>query len=411
VQGWDGIGDLYFTNGLLAAVPTSLPAGTEIIEAGGHVVAPAFIDIHVHLREPGHEDAETVASGTRAAARGGFGTVVAMPNTVPPMDAPERLAALTAEARRHARCTVLPSACLTAGRQGQTVAALEALARAGAVAFTDDGATVMDDAVLREAMRRAALLGLPVMDHAQDSAAERQGVMHAGRRARELGFPGIPAEAETRIIARDIRLAEETGCALHIQHLSAAESLPLLREARRRGVRVTSELTPHHLVLCEDDIPGDDAAFKMNPPLRSREDRDRLREALVDGTIDCFATDHAPHTAARKAEGFLKGPFGVVGLETAVGVTWTALGADGPLGVSEWVRRWTVDPARILGMPPPSLAPGQPANLVVLDLETPWQVETGRFLSRSWNTCFRGRPLTGRAVYTFHRGCMVWKHV
>ncbi len=410
-MGRDEHGYLFFRDGVIEDLPAELPSETTVIEGRDLVAAPAFIDLHVHLRDPGHEASETIESGTRAAARGGFGTVVAMPNTSPPMDTPDTLTSLITRAQRQHRCTVLSAACITAGRLGSEVAPLEQLSLAGAVAFTDDGSTVADEAVMREAMERAAALNIPIMDHAQNPAAERNGVIHAGKRAEELGLPGIPAEAEVEIIDRDLRLAGETGCALHIQHLSAGDSVSLLRHARSRGVKVTAEITPHHLMLCEDDIPGDDALYKMNPPLRTQNDRQQLRDAIAEGVIDCFATDHAPHPAALKAAGFLGAPFGVVGLETAVGVTWTAMGVDGTMNVSEWVRRWTIEPAIILQRPLPSLSTGQPADIVLLDLNVPWRVDTGCFLSRSWNSCFHNRLLTGRPVYTFHRGTMTWKHV
>ncbi len=400
---------LCIRDGRLVEAPPAPPPDARVIEADGLFAVPALIDLHVHLREPGDEAAETVTSGTRAAAAGGFGRVVCMPNTRPPLDRPELVRATIARAAEAGFAQVLPAACLTRDRAGGEPADLAALAEAGATAFTDDGSTVADDATMRAAMTAAARLGRPVFDHAQDPAAERSGVLHEGAASRRLGLPGIPAEAEVRVVARDLALARETGCALHIQHLSTAGAVALLREARAAGLPVTAEATPHHLAFCDEDIPAGDTNYKMNPPLRSAADREALLEAVADGTIACLATDHAPHTAAAKARGFREAPFGVVGLETAVGATWTALVRAGRLRPEDWLRRWTEGPARVLGLPPPELAPGAPADLALLDLETPWTVDPARFLSRSRNTCFAGRTLVGQCRLTVRAGRVAWR--
>ena len=405
----DARGDLYLVDGRIAERPAPLPAGTRTISAAGRVVVPALIDLHVHLREPGLEAAETIASGTRAAAAGGFGAVVAMPNTQPPIDTPERLREEIASAVAAGFCDVWPSACLTRGRSGAELAPLAALAAAGAAAFTDDGTTVMSDALMRRAMAEAARLGRTVMDHAQDHDAEQRGVMHEGTASRRLGLPGIPTAAETRIVERDIRLARETGCTLHIQHISSREGAERVRRARAEGLRVTAEVTPHHLALCDEDLAGPDANFKMNPPLRAAADREALLAAVLDGTLTCFATDHAPHTAEAKARGMLHAPFGIVGLETAVGVTYTLLVKSGRMTIERWLRAWTLHPAAVLGREPPSLAPGQPANVTILDLDSPWTVNPARFVSRSHNTPFSGRVLTGRSVCTIYGGNVVFE--
>ncbi len=405
----DAVRDLFIQDGLLAPVPAVLPEDTTVIEAQGLVAAPGLIDLHVHLREPGNEAAETVASGCLAAARGGFTTVVAMPNTNPALDTPEQMAALAGKATEANLIRVLPAPCITRNRAGHEVADLAALGRAGAVAFTDDGCTVAKNEVMEAAMQEAARLNIPVMDHALDPKLAGHGVMHEGPCSRSLGLPGIPAEAETVIVERDIRLSRATGCAIHIQHLSAAGSVELIREARQAGLRVTGELTPHHLALTDAIVEAaKPECFKMNPPLRSEADRAALVEGLRDGTISCFATDHAPHTAASKAKGFLTAPFGVVGLETAVGVTYTLLVKKGLMSVLDWVARWTIEPARIIGRRIPALVPGEPADLVLLDLEHEWVVNAGDFASKSRNTPFDGWPLTGRAVKTFCDGRLVW---
>lgn len=403
-------GDLFIAGGRIARCPEVLPDHTEVIDAAGFHVAPGFIDLHVHLREPGGEHAETIATGAAAAARGGFTTIVAMPNTQPPIDTPERVAFVMEQGRKADQARVLTSACLTQGRAGREIAPLAELAAAGAVAFTDDGCTVQDDRVMRVAMNRAAELGLPVMDHAQDREMElRGGAMHEGRRARELGIPGIPSEAETRIIERDIQLAGETGCALHIQHVSCGESVPLIHAAQQRGLRVTAEATPHHLMFCEDDVdPARPDQYKMNPPLRTAEDRDQLKKAVGEGILTVLATDHAPHPMAEKARSFVEAPFGVVGLETAVGVTYTLLVQSGVLTRMDWLRAWTTCPARLLNRQPPSLAVGQPADIVVLDLDGEWMVDPGEFASKGRNTPFAGMKWKGRSVVTLVDGRTRW---
>ena len=259
-------------------------------------------------------------------------------------------------------------------------------------------------------MREAARLGLPLMDHAQDNLVERQGgVMHEGAVSRRFGYPGIPSSAEERIIRRDIELAARTGARLHIQHVTSAEGAAAIREARARGLPVTGELTPHHLALCDEDIDPANADYKMNPPLRSAADRAALIKACLDGTLSCFATDHAPHSADKKARGFLQGPFGLVGLETAVGVTWTELVEKGLLTPLDWLARWTVEPARILGFAAPTLTPGALADVALLDVTTPWTVDRAALASKSRNTPFHGRTLRGCAMATLCGGRLVWE--
>jgi dihydroorotase len=407
--GIDAIRDLFIENGHILAVPSPLPPGTRVIDGYGLSAAPGFMDLHVHLREPGHEIAETVATGCLSAARGGFTTIIAMPNTNPPLDLATEVQALDARARAANLVHVLPAPCITRGRAGREVADLASLDRAGAVAFTDDGCTVSDDAVMETAMRIAAALHRPVMDHALSPKLAGHGVMHEGHYSKQLGLPGIPSEAETVIVDRDIQLSRKTGCAVHIQHLSAAGSVELIRAARKDGLPVTAELTPHHLALTDAHVdPARPECHKMNPPVRSEADREALVRGLLDGTISCFATDHAPHTAATKANGFKTAPFGVVGLETAVGVTYTLLVKKGLMSALDWVARWTTGPAGILGRPAPTLAKGAPADVVLLDLDSEWVVNAAKFASKSRNTPFDGWRLTGRAVMTFCGGRLVF---
>ena len=405
----DQTGDLFVEDGKIAPVPVAMPAGVRVIDARGCIVAPGFIDLHVHLREPGGEENETIETGSHSAAAGGFTTVVAMPNTKPSHDSAETVAFVARRGREVGLTRVLPSGAITKERKGKEVTDFAALRGAGACAFTDDGSTVQDDAVMEAAMRAAAAMNMVIMDHAQDNLIERQGgVMHEGAYSRKFGLPGIPTFAEERIIRRDIELAEKTGCALHIQHVTSAAGAQAIREGRARGVRVTGELTPHHLALCDADIDPANANYKMNPPLRSAADREALIAAFLDGTLSCFATDHAPHSADKKARGFLKGPFGIVGLETAIGVTWTKLVKSGLIDASTWIHRWTVEPARIINLPVPSLAPGATADIVIIDVTNPWRVVASELKSKSKNTPFDGWELTGRAKHTVLEGNVVF---
>lgn len=405
-SGRDGIADLALADGVMAE-PGALRGPVMEVDAAGCWVMPGGLDMHVHLREPGLEDAETVDSGCRAATCGGMTTLGVMPNTKPPLDTPAEVAALLARGEAAGLARLIPCACLTRGRAGRELADLAALARAGARAFTDDGSTVPDEGVLREAMRQAAALGLAVLDHALDPAA--RGHLHEGLRSAALGIAGIPSAAEARVVERDIRLAAETGCALHIQHVSARESVALIRAAQRAGLRVTAEATPHHLALADADIPGPDTRFKMSPPLRAPRDREALRAAVCEGVLGVLATDHAPHTAASKAVPFDRAPNGVIGLETALAVTHEVLVAGAGLAPLEWVRRWTVGPAAVLGLETPSLRAGAPADVVIFDPAARWTVDSARFVSRSRNTPFEGWALTGRVLRTFRLGREVFR--
>ena len=409
-RGLDAAGDLYLEGGRMAPLPAGgPPAGCRVMDAEGLLAAPGCWDIHVHLREPGGEEAESIASGSACAARGGFTTIVAMPNTRPAMDRPDLVREVLDEGRRVGLTRVLTTACITRDRAGEEVADLERLAEAGAAAFTDDGCTVQDDAVMEAAMRRIHSLDSVLMDHAQDKIIEARGVMHEGAFSKRHGLPGIPSSAEERIIRRDIESAARTGCRLHVQHVTSRAGMDLLRDAVQRGAPVTWEVTPHHLALTDGDVRPDDANFKMNPPLRSADDREALVEAVAQDTGAVLATDHAPHTPTAKARGFLDGPFGVLGLETALGVTYDVLVRSGRLSVPQWVRRWTENPARALGRPTPSLAPGAPADLVLIDTRKPWTYDVNRSASRSRNSPFHGWTLGARAVLTVYGGRIVWE--
>lgn len=355
---------------------------------------PGFIDLHVHLREPGMEEAETVASALAAARSGGVACVVAMPNTTPPLDCAGAIRNQYALARAAGGSVVfLSSGCISKGRAGGEVAPMEEMAEAGAVFFTDDGAYAADAKTMEEAMRRAAALGLAVCEHALDPRIVRGGVMRDCALARRLGLATIPADAETEAIRRDISICRTTGCKLHIQHISTAEGVELVRSARKEGLPVSAEATPHHLALSCDGLEADDANFKMAPPLGNDEDRAELRKGVKDGVL-MFATDHAPHPAATKCKGFALSANGIVGLETAAGVTWRAMVEEEGMEPEAWARAWTDMPLAVL---PPSVRAtlGQrPRTEVVLEK---WRVEPEAFASKSRNTPFGGMELTARA--------------
>jgi dihydroorotase len=400
--------DILIVEGVIAPSDSDVPDDLPILDASGLIIAPGFIDLHVHFREPGNDQAETIESGSLAAAAGGFTTVVTMPNTTPPTDNAESISITLKKARQAGHVSVLPCGCITEGQKGKTIAPLSDMARAGAVAFSDDGTTVVDYELMKDAMSQAKELGIPLLDHAQDPALAGKGVVYESEFAATLGLPLMPIKAETSMVERDIRLAEETGCAVHIQHVSCAESVELIRAAQSSQLPVTGEATPHHLALTINDIDPDNSSFKMNPPLGTEKDRDAIIEAIIDDTLLAFATDHAPHLRSDKQKGFLAAPFGVVGLETAIGVTYTSLVEAGHMTEMDWIKRWTEGPASVLGIACPSLKIGSSANITIMDLQATWTVKPHRFLSRSQNTPFEGSSLTGQPAYTFLQGRMTW---
>lgn len=351
-----------------------------------YLVLPGLIDVHVHFRDPGMPEAETRATGAAAARAGGFAQVVTMPNTTPAGDNPAWIREQIEDTSLPVN--IWPSACISKGRLGREVADLEALAAAGAVAFTDDGAFVDDAKVMEAAMHRAAKLGIPVMQHAVVPALLKGGVIRDCPLARKLGLPVMPPEAETEAVRRDIALVRETGCALHVQHISCAGTVELIRAARREGLPVTGEATPHHLLLACEDIPADDANWKMAPPLGNREDVAALREGVMDGTLSIFATDHAPHPASKKLGGFRTSANGIVGLETAVAVTWQAMVEEEGMSPVEWTRRWTTGPAALIKKPL--------VGRTVLDLRAARAVAPELFFTRS-----RNQPYTGVVFSTW----------
>jgi dihydroorotase len=407
--GLDGRLDVRIAAGRIVDVGSGLSAaGAEIVDVRGCIVCPGFIDMHVHLREPGQEAKETIASGTRAAARGGFTAVACMPNTDPVNDCRAVTERILARAAAAGTVRVHPVACVTRGQRGTELVEMEELVDAGARAFSDDGRAVGSSLVMRRALERAARLGVPVIDHCEDHALVDGGVVNEGEISLRLDLAGWPSAAEDLVVARDVLLAEYTRADVHVAHLSTGRSIELVREGKRRGVRVTCEVTPHHLLLTEAAVADGDTNAKMNPPLRREEDRRALLAALADGTVDAIATDHAPHRAEEKGLPFARAPFGVVGLETAVSLCLDRLVRLEVVDLTRLVELFTAGPARVLRLTDAgTLAEGAPADLTVLDLDRHVVVDPRRFVSRSRNTPFAGWELRGAPVMTVVAGRIV----
>jgi dihydroorotase len=401
-RGLDAVGDLRIEGGVVRALGGSLPDDgvAAVIEADGRLVTPAFTDLHVHLREPGGEASETIATGTAAALAGGFATVLAMPNTTPAADRPEVLRYVRDAAARAGPCEVVPVSAITRDLRGRELVDFEAQVEAGALAFSDDGAWVGDDAVAREAFRRAGEAGLLLMEHCEDFGLTGPGLLHDAPATRAFGVPGIPRSAEDRATARDVGLAEAFGARLHLCHVSTAGAVGLLADAKARGLAVTGEATPHHLVLTVEDAVRGGPDFKMKPPLRDPSDTEALVRALEAGVIDAIGTDHAPHAAERKAAGLARAPFGCIGMETAFPVLFTRLVLPGRLSLRRLVEALVVGPARVLRREAASLREGAPARIAVLDLEGKRAVDRSRLQSRSRNCPFHGWELVGWPVAT-----------
>jgi dihydroorotase len=405
-NGLDAVQDVLVVDGAVARLGRGLaaPEGATVIDAAGKVVCPGFIDIHVHLREPGFEYKETVATGTRAAAAGGFTTVCCMANTFPVNDNRSITDYILAKAQTEGVVRVHPIGAVTRGLRGEELAELAELAEAGCVGYSDDGKPVMNAALYRRAMEYTLPFGAPIISHAEDAHLSKDAAMNEGVVSTELGMTGAPAAAEDAMVARDIVLAELTGAHVHIAHLSTAGAVRLVRDAKARGIHVTAEVAPHHLVLTEAAVRSWDPNTKMNPPLRTKRDTEALAEALADGTIDCVATDHAPHALSEKEGEFDRAAFGIVGLETAVAVLLDRLVRPGLLPLGTLVSRLTRDPARLLNLPGGSLTPGAPGDVTVLDLERETAVDPRQFQSRSRNTPFAGWTLRGAPVMTIVNG-------
>lgn len=369
--------------------------GHEVIDATGMLLIPGLVDVHVHLREPGGEKKETIKTGTEAAAAGGFTTICAMPNTRPVPDDRATMDQLLAKIEQDAIVRVLPYAAITKRQLGTEQVDMASLA--DSFAFTDDGVGVQSAAMMRAAMREAKRLDKAIVAHCEDNTL-KAGSVHEGRFSEEHDIQGIPSLAESIHIARDVLIAEETGCHYHVCHVSSRQSVRVIRDAKRAGIRVTAEVTPHHLVLCEDDIPGLDPNFKMNPPLRSADDREALLEGLFDGTIDMIATDHAPHTAEEKAAGMERAPFGITGFETAFPLLYTTFVKTGQMEEAALIEWMTKRPSDVFGLPYGVIEVGRAADLALIDPETERVVDPTTFLSKGKNTPFAGKKLVGLSL-------------
>lgn len=417
-SGIDAEMDLLLRDGKVAEVARKGKArgsSDEKFDARGLIVAPGFIDIHVHLREPGQSHKETIATGTQAAAAGGFTSVCAMPNTAPVNDSPEITAWMRAP-ERGAVVNVFPIAAATIGSMGEGLTDFRALQRAGAIALTDDGKPILDDAIMREVLRLAAQLGMPVIQHAEDTRLTSGASMNAGPTAFRLGLRGMPEEAEALIVERDIKLAAQTKAQLHVAHISTAAALKAVRKAKREHLRVSCEITPHHFTLIDEDLEADasvamyDARFKMNPPLRSAADREAMLAALSDGAIDAIATDHAPHAAQEKNAEFDRAPFGITGLETALGLAITRLHRERHVPLTRIVELFSTNPARLLNLRGRgSLAVGSQADVTIFDPAKRWTYDAERSLSKSKNSPFGGWVLHGKVMATIVGGSFAYK--
>jgi dihydroorotase len=409
-QQLDAEADLLLRDGRVAEIGKLAADAGEVIEARGLVAAPGFIDLHVHLREPGQWQKETIASGTAAAAAGGFTSVCTMPNTSPINDLPA-ITRWLQEPERGALVNVFPVAAASVASQGERLTDYYALAEAGAVAVSDDGRPLLEDRIMREALRAALAVGLPVMQHAEDTRITEGGVLNEGPTSFRLGLHGMPARAESSLVERDIELTREIGGRLHVSHLSVAAALEAVRRGKSWGVQVTCEVTPHHFTLLDEDVIPYDTHFKMNPPLRSRPDREALLQGLEDGAIDAIATDHAPHAPHEKAVEFDHAPFGIVGLETALGLAISRLHGVRGVSLSRIVALLSANPARIIGQRERgTLRPGAIADVTLFDPTRRWRYQAAQGRSKARNTPFDGWELTGKVVTTLVAGHVVYRN-
>ncbi|MCG6955583.1 MAG: dihydroorotase [Gemmatimonadetes bacterium] len=410
-QKLDDVRDVYLVDGQVATIGERLTPGDDahVIDCDRLVVTPGLIDVHVHLREPGEEHKETITTGARAAAAGGFTAVCAMPNTDPPVDDPAAVGFVVSEGRRAGAARVYPVGCISVGRRGERLALIGEMVEAGAVAVTDDGSPVMDSGLMRLALEYSLAFGIPVADHPEDLGLSGRGHMNEGLVSTRLGLPGKPNAAEDTHIMRDLLLAELTGGRIHLQHVSTALGVEMIRQAKARGVRVSAEATPHHLILTDEAVEGYRTEAKMNPPLRSVADVAAVRAGLADGTLDVVATDHAPHHYDEKEAAFTDAPNGVVGLETSLALMLTRLVGEGVIDLPTLVDRMSCQPARVFGLLGGTLAPGGVADVTVFDPEAEWTVDPKAFRSKSRNTPFGGWTVKGQARCTIVGGRVVFE--
>lgn len=403
--------DVLIENGIITKIEDVIEQETveNIRDVDGKIVTPGFVDLHVHLREPGGEKKETIETGTLAAARGGYTTIAAMPNTRPVPDTKEQMLWLQDRIQETAKVRVLPYASITVRELGEELTDFEALKEAGAFAFSDDGVGVQTAGMMLQAMKKAKELDMAIVAHCEENSLINKGAVHEGEFSKKHGINGIPSVCESVQIARDVLLAEAAGCHYHVCHISTKESVRVVRDAKRAGINVTAEVTPHHLLLCDEDIPGLDTNYKMNPPLRGREDRDALIGGLLDGTIDFIATDHAPHTSEEKVWPMTEAPFGIVGLETAFPLLYTHFVQSGKMTLKQLIDYLTIKPCETFGLPYGKIEVGRIADLAVLDIEKEEEIDSSAFLSKGKNTPFNGWNCKGWNVLTIVDGKIVWE--
>jgi len=407
----DGTLDVLLKDGLIVSVGDAISASEDArtIDCTGLLVTPGLIDVHVHLREPGGEHKETIATGARSAAAGGFTAVCAMPNTDPPLDDPASVGWVLAERKRAGAARVYPTGCISVDRAGERLAPVGEMIDAGAVAITDDGSPIMKSGLMRLALEYAQSFGIPVADHPEDLSLSPAGQMNEGLMSTRMGLVGKPNASEDIHIIRDLLLAELTGGHIHLQHVSTRWGVDAIRQAKARGVHVTAEASPHHLVLTDEAVEGYRTEAKMNPPLRTAEDVEAVRAGLADGSLDHIATDHAPHHYDEKEAPFAEAPNGIVGLETAVGIILTRVVDEGVIDLPTMIERMSCHPAKTFNLPGGTLAPGGVADVSVLDLSAEWTVDASSFVSKSRNTPFDGWALKGGPAYTIVGGRIVWE--
>ena len=414
-QGIDEIGSLLITDGNISWLGgkemTPPQPGYDILHAQGLIICPGFIDLHCHLRQPGFEEKETIATGTQAAARGGFTTICCMPNTNPPLDNQVNIDYVKSVTATEGVVRVLPIGCISKSRQGKELTNMSEMASAGAIAYSDDGEPAANSRLMRQALDYSLASGLPIIDHCEDVALTEGGVMNEGLISTKLGLQGIPAAAEEIIVARDLALAQLTGGRLHIAHTTTEGSVDLIRQAKKKGIQVSAEVTPHHLTLTEEKVAGYDTNAKVNPPLRTKRDIQALIQGLNDNTIDIIATDHAPHTEADKLCEFALAAFGISGFETALG-SLMSLVHDGHLTLATLIAKLTCEPAKIIGNKYGrlgTLAAGSPADVTIFDPDMAWVVDTKAFTSKGKNTPLAGSVLKGKVIATISQGRLVYK--
>ncbi|MCK9409593.1 MAG: dihydroorotase [Bacteriovoracaceae bacterium] len=403
----DEVTDILIVDGTIETIRKSIPAspGDQVVDLKGKIVSPGLIDIHVHLREPGYEHKETIETGTLSAAHGGFTAVCCMPNTNPAIDDESIVTFIQTQGKKahDGIVDIFPIASVSKAREGKTLAPIAELVRAGAVGLSDDGAPVFDAKIMRRALEYAMMYDVPVMQHCEIPELAHGGVMNEGKVATELGLPGIPGIAEEIMIARDLLLAEYTNSRYHVCHMSTAVAVDLVRQGKKKGIKVTCEVTPHHFTVTDEIVRSYDTNTKMNPPLRTQKDVDAIKEGLKDGTIDVIATDHAPHSLDEKEVDYIQAPFGIVGLETAIGLTVSELVEHNVISLMQMIEKLSTNPRKIIGKEI-RIAEGEPANLSFIDPDVEWKVEIAKFKSKSKNSPFEGKGLKGKAIGIYNHG-------